>query len=79
MTNQNISLEERIAQAREEAHNTAEQFGAGSPEHAVAADTLEELLAEEGHKKQQKAKSGNSLEVYCDDNPEAPECRIDDN
>jgi hypothetical protein len=73
----NISLEERIAQAREEARKTVEQFGAGSPEHAVAADTLEELLAEEGHKKQQKAQ--NSLERYCGENPEAPECRIDDN
>jgi hypothetical protein len=80
MTNPNISLEDRITQAREEAHKTAEEFGVASPEHAVASDTLEELLAEEGHKrKQQNQKSQNALERFCGDNPEAPECRIDDN
>ena len=35
---------------------------------------LEELQAEASHQKQQEPK--NSLEQYCDDNPEAAECRI---
>ncbi len=69
-----ITIEERIEQARKDAQNAGEQFGKTSPEYIVAMDTLEELHQEAGHQKAIKPK--NSLEVYCSDNPDAPECLI---
>jgi hypothetical protein len=45
-----------------------------SPECAAAWDAVEELQAEASHQKQNKPK--NSFEKYCDDNPEAAECRV---
>ncbi|MFS8120715.1 MAG: Calvin cycle protein CP12, partial [Microcoleus sp.] len=39
-------------------------------------DAVEELQAEASHQKQVKPK--NSLERFCDDNPDAAECRIYD-
>jgi hypothetical protein len=43
---------------------------------AAAWDAVEELQAEASHQKQVKPK--NSFEKYCDDNPDAAECRIYD-
>ncbi len=71
-----MTIEERIEQAREAAHQAGEQFGKDSPEFAVAMETLEELHQESGH--QRSAKPKNSLETYCSDNPEAPECLLYD-
>ncbi|NEP80697.1 MAG: hypothetical protein F6K17_11350 [Okeania sp. SIO3C4] len=75
MTNNNI--EEKIEQEREQARNVCDTSGANSKECAVAWDTVEELQAEASHQKQNKSPS--SLENYCDDNPEAVECRVYDN
>ncbi len=73
MTNVNdITLVERIEEARQEVATLCETKGATSPECAVAADTLEELLAAKSH--QQPIK--NSLQQYCEDNPDADECRL---
>ncbi|TAF33399.1 MAG: hypothetical protein EAZ69_16300 [Oscillatoriales cyanobacterium] len=47
-----------------------------SGECAAAWDAVEELQAEASHQKQVKPK--NSFEKYCDDNPDAAECRIYD-
>merc|ERR1711959_333084 len=41
---------------------------------AVAWDNVEEISAEISHKKQQGPK--DPLEDFCDDNPEADECRV---
>lgn len=50
----------------------------GNPEDCAAAwDAVEELQAEASHQRQSKPKK-NSLEQYCDDNPDAVECRIYD-
>jgi hypothetical protein len=73
MTNVNdITLAERIEEARKEVANLCDTKGADSPECAVAADTLEELLAAKSH--QQPAK--NSLQQFCEENPDAAECRL---
>jgi CP12 domain len=48
--------------------------GSNSPECAAAWDAVEELQAEASHQRQEKPK--NSLEKYCDANPEADECRL---
>jgi len=72
MTNTNI--QEKIQEELQSAREACEVNGANSPECAVAWDTVEELQAEASHQKQQKSK--NSLEVFCDDNPDAAECRI---
>ncbi len=73
MTNANdITLAERIEEARKEVANLCDTKGPDSPECAVAADTLEELLAAKSH--QQPVK--NSLQQYCEENPDAAECRL---
>jgi hypothetical protein len=67
-----ITLEERIAQARQEVADLCATKGADSPECAVAQDSLEELLAAKSHQKPAK----NSLQQFCEDNPDAAECRL---
>ncbi len=70
MSNITEKIQEELKQARE----TCEITGTGSKECAAAWDAVEELQAESSHQKQSKSK--NSLEVYCDDNPDALECRL---
>ncbi len=71
-----MTIEDRIEEAREAAHQAGEQFGKDSQEFAVAMEILEEIQKEFGH--QRSAKPKNSLENYCSDNPEAPECLLYD-
>jgi hypothetical protein len=70
------NIQEKIQQELQNAREACGTSGADSKECAVAWDTVEELQAEAAHQKQAKGK--NSLEVYCDDNPDAAECRIYD-
>ncbi len=70
------NIQEQIEQEREQARQACETSGATSAECAAAWDAVEELQAEASHKRQVKPK--NSLEQYCDDNPDAVECRIYD-
>ena len=70
------NINEQIDQERENARNVCSTEGAASAECAVAWDSVEELQAEASH--QRNAKPKNSLEQYCDANPEAAECRIYD-
>jgi hypothetical protein len=70
-------IQEQIEKEREQARAVCDIKGAESGECAAAWDAVEELQAEAAHKKQVKPK--NSLEQYCDDNPEAAECRVYDN
>ncbi|MGF1492388.1 MAG: Calvin cycle protein CP12 [Microcoleaceae cyanobacterium] len=74
MTSSNI--ENMIEQEREEARSVCDTQGGTSSECAAAWDAVEELQAEASHQKQEKPK--NSFEVYCEDNPEAAECRVYD-
>ncbi|MDJ0677075.1 MAG: Calvin cycle protein CP12 [Calothrix sp. MO_167.B42] len=69
-------IQEKIEQELQEAREVCDVSGSGSAECAAAWDAVEELQAEASHQKQEKPK--NSLEQYCDDNPEAAECRVYD-
>ncbi len=70
MSNITEKVQEELKQARE----VCESSGVDSKECAVAWDAVEELEAESSNEKESKVK--NSLEVYCDDNPDAAECRL---
>jgi CP12 domain len=67
-------IQDKIQTELEQAREVCGITGTGSPECAAAWDAVEELQAEASHQRQQKPK--NSLEQYCDDNPEAVECRV---
>ncbi|MEO0409261.1 MAG: Calvin cycle protein CP12 [Cyanobacteria bacterium P01_A01_bin.135] len=64
-------LHEAIAQARQ-----ACSLDDKSSDCAAAWDIVEELQASLSHRRQ--AKVSNSLETYCNDNPDALECRVYD-
>jgi len=68
------NITEKIEKEREEARAACDVSGSTSKECAAAWDAVEELQAEAAH--QQQAKPKNSLEKYCDDNPDAVECRL---
>jgi hypothetical protein len=70
-------IEQKISEERDQARAACDINGATSPECAAAWDAVEELQAEAAHKRGVKPK--NSLEQYCDDNPDALECRVYDN
>ncbi len=72
MSNNNIN--EMIDKERSEARAVCDTEGGTSQECAAAWDVVEELQAEAAHQRQVKPKT--SLEVYCDDNPDAAECRV---
>lgn len=67
-------IQEMIHEEITNAHTVCDISGGNSPECAAAWDAVEELQAEASHQKQSKPK--NSLEKYCDENPEAVECRL---
>jgi hypothetical protein len=71
MTN---NIQDQIQIELEEARKVCDVSGSNSAECAAAWDAVEELQAEASHQKQAKQK--NSLERYCDANPEADECRV---
>ncbi|MGK7891009.1 MAG: Calvin cycle protein CP12 [Leptolyngbyaceae cyanobacterium] len=68
-------IKEKIEQEREQARAVCDTEGSTSAECAVAWDTVEELQAEAAHQKSNEVKKTN-FEKYCDDNPEAAECRV---
>ena len=68
-------IQEQIQKERETAREVCSTEGATSGECAAAWDTVEELSAEAAHQKQ-NAPAKNSLEKYCDENPDALECRV---
>jgi len=70
-------IQAQIQEEVEEARTVCDISGSNSAECAAAWDAVGELQAEASDQRLKKKK--NSLEQYCDDNPEAIECRIDDN
>ena len=70
------NIQEQIQEEVEQARSVCDISGGGSAECAAAWDAVEELQAEASHQRQSKPK--NSLEQYCDDNPDAAECRVYD-
>lgn len=77
-----LFVENRIEVARTEARAVCKEKGATSPDCAAAWDIVEELnmVASDQRNQQKKedAASKSSFEVYCEDNPNAKECRIHD-
>ena len=67
-------IQEKIQEEVEQARAVCDISGGNSAEGAAAWDAVEELQAEASHQRQVKPK--NALEKYCDDNPEADECRL---
>ncbi|NES82322.1 MAG: hypothetical protein F6K10_13470 [Moorea sp. SIO2B7] len=69
------NLQEQIDKERDQAREVCSIEGASSGECAAAWDAVEELQAEAAHQRQ-KQPPKNSLQQYCDDNPDAAECRV---
>ena len=68
-------IQEQIQKERESARAVCSTEGDTSGECAAAWDSVEELSAEAAHQKQ-NTPAKSSLEKYCDDNPDALECRV---
>ena len=73
MTNK---ITDQIDQERQNARQVCDVSGETSSECAAAWDAVEELQAEAAHQREHEPKS--SFEKYCDDNPDAVECRVYD-
>ena len=75
-----LFIEDRIDVAREEARAVCKAKGETSPDCAAAWDVVEELqmAASDQRSKQKKTDGKSSFEVYCEDNPNAKECRNHD-
>ncbi len=73
-TSETPSLDEAIQLAIRDARTACTLQGADSAACAVAWDIVEELQAERSHRAHHK----NSFEIYCEENPDALECRIYD-
>jgi CP12 domain len=71
-------IQEQIEQERDQARAVCDTKGGTSGECAAAWDAVEELQAEASHQRLETDQVKNSLEIYCDDNPDAQECRIYD-
>ncbi len=72
------NIQEQIEQERDQARAVCDTNGQASSECAAAWDAVEELQAEASDQRQNK-KPKSSFDKYCDENPNAAECRIDDN
>lgn len=70
-------IKKQIEEELQNARAVCDVNGTTSGECAAAWDAVEELQAEASHQRQVKPK--NSLEQFCDDNPDALECRVYDN
>lgn len=68
------NIEQEIEKEREQARQVCDIKGAASGECAAAWDAVEELQSEAAHQKQVPPKT--AFDKYCDDNPDAAECRL---
>jgi hypothetical protein len=68
------NIQKQIEQEKEQARAVCDVSGETSGECAAAWDSVEELQAEASHQRNNKPKT--SFEQYCDNNPDAAECRI---
>lgn len=69
-------IQAKIEKERDQAREACDINGTNSQECAAAWDAVEELQAEASHQRSQKTKT--SFEEYCDNNPDADECRVYD-
>lgn len=71
-------IQERIESEKEAARAACATDGSDSEACAAGWDAVEELQAEASHQRQTKPKK-TSFEEYCENNPDADECRVYDN
>lgn len=71
-------IKEKIKTEIESAREACATDGSNSDTCAAAWDAVEELQAEASHQREEKSEK-SSFDKYCDDNPEADECRVYDN
>jgi hypothetical protein len=71
MSNIQQEIEKELANARA----VCGTEGSSAADCAAAWDAVEELQAEAAHQRQSHPQK-TSLEKYCEDNPDAAECRL---
>jgi hypothetical protein len=71
------NIQEKIEQELANARQVCSADEASPAECAAAWDAVEELEAEAAHQRQQHP-TQTPLEKFCDENPDAAECRIYD-
>ena len=72
-------IQEKIEKELQQAREVCSTDGSNSENCAAAWDVVEELQAEASHQRQDRQETKKtSLESYCDENPEAAECRVYD-
>ena len=69
-------IQAKIGKEIEEAREVCDTDGSNSQACAAAWDAVEELQAEAAHQKEQAKSPTTAFGKYCDDNPDADECRI---
>eukprot|EP00275_Glaucocystis_incrassata_P000271 EC118516.1.p2 GENE.EC118516.1~~EC118516.1.p2 ORF type:complete len:139 (+),score=34.04 EC118516.1:54-470(+) len=77
MAGDDLSIRERIQKEIVKAREVSKTLGEKSKEAAAAWDAVGELEAEASHQKAAAPKK-DPLDKFCEDNPEADECRIYD-
>jgi CBS domain-containing protein len=75
-----LFIEDRIEAAREEARDICKAKGTTSPECAAAWDAVEEIQAAAAHQRvaKEEKKGKTAFAKYCEENPDADECKIYD-
>ena len=71
-------IQEKIISEVKAAREACAADGSDSETCAAAWDAVEELQAEASHQRE-SGKEKSSFDKYCDENPEADECRVYDN
>ena len=69
------NIQEKIQKELQEARAVCSKDGTDSAACAAAYDVVEELQAEASHQREAQPVK-NSLQAYCDANPDAAECRL---
>jgi hypothetical protein len=76
-TSSSDNWKQQIQESIKKAEEATQKYGKNSKEAAAAWDAVEELDAEASH--QRVKEKTDPLEKFCDESPEADECRVYDN
>lgn len=69
------TIQTKIQEEMKKAQEATAKYGKSSKEAAMAWDVVEELEAEASHLKA-SAGPNDPLEAFCEEKPEADECRV---
>ena len=69
------NIQEKISAEVKAARDVCDTDGSNSEKCAAAWDAVEELQAEASHQREGE-KPKTNFETYCEENPEADECRV---